>query len=152
MKTDEYIDAVVSLLLEHTKAKNLIDLVSALGGSIEQTDNWAHMEIVNDFNFIIFVNPVYDYNVYINEYMQIAHELGHLFLHKNSSNTIYYDFGGGVENREAWYFGNNLLKKIKKGVLSWEEVQTEELQLEMYKEKNNYKIKQNLNYQKIITK
>ncbi|MGL5749742.1 MAG: ImmA/IrrE family metallo-endopeptidase [Paraclostridium sp.] len=120
MKNTEIVFNEIVKLIIKTESNNIREFVSNIDGNIVDSDLPSHSRLYKD-RIEIHTNPVSTYTTYISAEHQIAHELGHIFMHSwqyanrikskdDYFSTIYFDFGGGEENREAEEIGIMLLK------------------------------------------
>lgn len=121
----KYINEFAQKLLEVTEKKvplsmkDLKDIVKKIDGKIVEIDqpNVGEMkdgriELESNGKFTITLNTYF--NIEERRKFSCAHELGHLFLHILKSDgrvndSVYYRYGGGVEEREANEFAAALL-------------------------------------------
>ncbi|MGL5724752.1 ImmA/IrrE family metallo-endopeptidase [Cetobacterium sp.] len=120
-KVDLYLNEIFELC-SNLGVTELKDLCRNIGITIQSTEYISHSKIYED-NIVIYTNPIIEYDMYVSEKFQIAHELGHLFMHmlntkvngKNVDvdNTIYFNYGACWENNEANYFAKKILDYFK---------------------------------------
>lgn len=77
---DLYLNEIFKICIS-LDIKNLRDFCNKLNICIHQTEYVSYSKLDKNDIITIYTNPIIDYDVYVSDNFQIAHEIGHIFLH-----------------------------------------------------------------------